>query len=215
MLELNNISKSYKKNKRVLSVLNDFTYIFEKEKIYLLKGSSGRGKTTLLSIIGLLDKPDSGEIVFDDIPIHNMSGVERTSFINQNIGFVFQQYNLMEGLNVKENILIHYLNEKDVFNDSYVKKVEDVLSNIGLADRMEHYPRELSGGELQRVEFARAIIKDPKIFILDEPISNLDEENAQMVIDLIISYAKKSKCITIIACHTNHFDDVVDEIIKM
>lgn len=215
MLTLHNISRAYKKSKRVISVLNDFTYSYNEGKIYLIKGSSGRGKTTLLSIIGLLDKPDSGQIFYNNTPIHNLSGVERTKFINQNIGFVFQQNNLMEGLTVKENVLLHYLNDKDVFSDANVKRAEDILQDVGLADRMDHYPRELSGGEMQRAEFARAIIKDPKIFILDEPISNLDDENARMVIDLIMDYAKSTNCITILSCHTNYFDDLADEIIKL
>lgn len=107
MLEIKNVCKTYRKDKRVIKVIQNFTYQFETGKIYLLKGSSGKGKTTLLTIIGLLDKCDSGEIIFDGKPIHKLKGMKRTTFINQKIGFVFQQYNLLEGLTVKENILLH------------------------------------------------------------------------------------------------------------
>lgn len=121
----------------------------------------------------------------------------------------------MEGLTVKDNIIVHYLNEKNVYDDDKDLKIESLLKIFGIENRKEHYPRELSGGEQQRLAIARALIKNPSIIILDEPISNLDENNAKVIIDYIMKYMKNENCITLISCHTNHFDDYVDAIIKL
>ncbi len=158
MLIAKNLFKKYKKNKREIHILNDFNYTFEEKKIYLLKGSSGCGKSTLLYILGLLDTADSGEIIYDDIVINKMSLDEKSTFVNDNVGFVFQEDNFFEEMNVKENLLLHFLNEKKVDKDENVELAMSYLDKVGLKDRIDHFPGELSGGERQRVKIARATL---------------------------------------------------------
>lgn len=213
-IRLNNICKSYFKNKRELKIIENFSYVFRNSKMYLIKGSSGAGKTTLLSIIGLLDKPDSGSISFDDRDLFNVSYKERTDFIRKNIGFIFQDYNLLEGLTIEENILIHYLGYKgDLIEEK--QRIEAILKRLGLSHRKNHYPFELSGGEKQRVGIARALVKQPKLIVCDEPISNLDKDNSEQIKNILIELKKSEKCTIIVSCHTEDFDKIADEIIKL
>lgn len=213
-IRLNSVCKSYFKNKRELKIIENFSYVFRNSKMYLIKGSSGAGKTTLLSIIGLLDKPDSGLISFDDRDLFNLSYKERTDFIHKNIGFIFQDYNLLEGLTIEENILIHYLGYKGDLTEEK-QRIEAILKRLGLLHRKNHYPFELSGGEKQRVGIARALVKQPKLIICDEPISNLDKDNSEQIKNILIELKKSEKCTIIVSCHTEDFDKIVDETIKL
>lgn len=215
MLELKNISKSYRKKRFTLNILNNFSYSFENGKVYLIKGSSGTGKSTLLYILGLLDDCDDGSIIYNDIDISKLKNKDKFDFINQNIGFVLQNDNFFEEITVEENILLHYLNNPNPNSDENLTRVREYLKKVGLSDREKHYLAELSGGERQRVKIARALIKNPSILLLDEPISSLDDENANIIKDLIVKYMKHKDCITIISCHSNHFDDIVDDIIEI
>ena len=213
-IRLSNVCKSYFKNKRELKIIENFNYVFNSSKMYLIKGSSGAGKTTLLSIIGLLDKPDRGSISFDDCDLINLSYKERTDFIHKNIGFVFQDYNLLEGLTIEENILIHYLGDKRDLTEEK-QGIEVILKRLGLEHRKDHYPFELSGGEKQRVGIARALVKQPKLIICDEPVSNLDKDNSEQIKNILIELKESEKCTIIVSCHTEDFDKIVDETIKL
>lgn len=213
-IRLRDVSKSYYKNKRELKIINQMNYVFDSGKMYLIKGSSGSGKTTLLSILGLLDKPSSGELIFDNTSVLQFNYNQRTDFIHDNIGFVFQDFNLLEGLTIEENILVHYLGMKTDFKHAK-EPVEDILTRLGLAHRKDHYPFELSGGEKQRVGIARAIIKQPKLIICDEPISSLDKENSEGIKNILSELNKNEKCTIVITCHTDDFDEIVDEILQL
>lgn len=211
-ISLENVSKTYTKNGNDLNIINDFSYTFTSGKMYLIKGSSGSGKSTLLSIIGLLDEPTSGKVLYDNKIVSQLRETQKNEIRRNDIGFVYQESNLFDRLTVSENIEVAYM-------DSHVQNLSDniekVLKKVNLSDRYNHYPFELSGGEKQRVSIARALLKKPKVLLCDEPISNLDEENAKNLIDFLCEIRDTMDCIILVSCHTNHFDKCADEILQM
>lgn len=211
-IELRNICKEYIKSKRKIKVLDHFNYEFSEGKIYLLKGSSGAGKTTLLSMIGLLDTVTKGEILFDDEVVSDFDNKHKNLLRKNEIGFVFQDYNLMEGLTIEENIALPLLDNLPPDLDTRVK---EIIEKVNLTKRLGHYPNELSGGEKQRIGIARALIKNPKVLLCDEPISNLDKSNADQIIDILCRVKVENNCIIIVSCHTSDFDEFADQIIEM
>lgn len=211
MIRLDHVNKKYKKDGRELHIIKDFSRDFHSGNMYLLKGSSGSGKTTMLSLIGLLDTPTTGTIRFDDTVVSKCSETKRNEIRRNDIGFVYQEYNLFDRLTIEENIAVAYM---DSSIPDLNAKIKDVLGKVKLTERKGHYPFELSGGEKQRVAIARALLKEPKVLICDEPISNLDEANAKILIDLLCEIRKKNDCMIFISCHTSHFDEYVDEILQ-
>lgn len=209
---LEHICKTYKKDGNELNIIKDFSHNFHSGNMYLLKGSSGSGKTTLLSLIGLLDVPTSGKVIYDDEIVSQYSDVQKNEIRRNNIGYVYQEYNLFDRLTVLENIEVAYM-------DSHIPdlslKIKETLEKVNLANREKHYSFELSGGEKQRVSIARALIKNPKVLLCDEPISNLDEENAKNLIDILCEIRDRMDCIIFVSCHTHHFDEYADEILCM
>jgi len=212
IIELKNLSKKYKKGKRTLEVINDFSYTFKSNNIYLLKGSSGSGKTTILSLIGLLDNETDGSILFDGKDVCKLSSKEKSRIRKEDIGFIFQDYNLLEGMSIEENIGLTYLDSKISDLD---ERILDIMSKMNLSHRSGHYPFELSGGEKQRVAIARAIIKNPRLLICDEPVSNLDKKNIEQMVSVLRDIKKRRDCIILISCHTSDFDAYADNIIEM
>lgn len=211
-ISLENVSKTYTKNGNDLNIINDFSYTFTSGKMYLIKGSSGSGKSTLLSIIGLLDEPTSGKVLYDNKIVSQLRETQKNEIRRNDIGFVYQESNLFDRLTVSENIEVAYM-------DSHIKdlldNIEEVLKKVNLSGRYSHYPFELSGGEKQRVSIARALLKKPKVLLCDEPISNLDEENAKNLIEFLCEIRDTMDCIILVSCHTNHFDKCADEILQM
>jgi putative ABC transport system ATP-binding protein len=212
IIEVRNLCKEYVKSKRRLVVLNNFSYEFQAGKMYVLKGSSGVGKTTLLSMIGLLDEVTGGELLFDKNVVSNFNNKQKSLLRKNMIGFVFQDFNLMDSLTVEENISVPFLDTKLPDLDD---KIKEMVAMMNLSKRMGHYPTELSGGEKQRVGIARALIRNPKVLLCDEPISNLDKENAAQIIDILCRVKETNDCIVIVSCHTSDFDNYADQIIEM
>lgn len=211
-ITVKNLKKEYKKKKRKVTVINDFSHEFFSGKMYLLKGSSGAGKTTLLSVLGLLDAPSDGEIYYDDLLVSKLKEEQKTEIRRNSLGYIYQEHNLFGALTIEENIKLAYM---DSVVPELDKKITEVLERVNLTSRMGHYPFELSGGEKQRVAIARAILKKPQILICDEPISNLDEKNAQNLIDYLCEIKETENCIIFVSCHTHHFDEYVDEVIML
>ncbi len=209
-IEASNLGKTYRKGKNNIEVIMDFCHTFEAGKMYLLKGASGKGKTTLLSILGLLDDPTYGDLSIDGRDLDFSDKNTLCSIRKERYSFVFQDYALFENLSVFENLKLIYEDTKEKFDE---KKIDDLLQKMNLAHRKHHRTAELSGGEKQRLAFARAILKDAEIFICDEPISNVDEGNAQIIIELL-KELKKTKLV-IVTCHTSVFDDICDEIVEL
>lgn len=209
-IELKKIYKSYEKRKSKIEVIKEFSYKFEPNNMYLIKGESGTGKTTLMSLIGLLDYPDSGEILFNKKRVDNLKEKELCNIRKNDISFLFQDYNLLEKMTVYENIKIVFEENKE---KEVEKRINDVLDLLKLSHRKNHLASELSGGEKQRVTLARAIVKEHSILICDEPISNLDESNAKTIIE-ILKQSKKDKLV-IVSCHTDDFDNICDKRIDL
>lgn len=206
LIKVNNISKKYIKNKEKLQVLKDLSVTFESGKLYAIVGRSGEGKSTFLKCLAALNKIDSGEIYFDDIEINKLNDKEISKFRNKNIGIVFQEFNLLEFLNTNENVgLPLVINGTYKLEDADLnKKVDELLKYVDLTDRNNHYPKELSGGEQQRIAVARALINNPDVILADEPTGNLDKENTINILKLLKKISK-DKCVIIVT----HDDNVL------
>ncbi len=204
---LDNIYKSYKKGAQEIPVLKGFSKVLNSNMMYLVKGPSGAGKTTLLSIVGLLDSPTSGQVFIDDDRVDHLKERDLCTIRRERFGFVFQDYGLLENLTVYENISLACQELPNM--DECIQQIEDILTKLNLGHRIHHKVSELSGGEKQRTSFARAMIKNPDILICDEPLSNIDENNAKNVAQILLE-AKKDRII-IVSCHTRDLDTLCDE----
>lgn len=215
MIKVEHLSKQFVKKKRRINVINDFNYEFQQGKLYLIKGESGKGKTTLLTLLAFLQKEDGGKIIFNDIIVSNLKQEEKCNLRRKEIGIVFQDYNLFDNLTVMDNVVIVDVLKNKIDKEELYNKAKDIIGILGLEDRINHYPYELSGGEQQRVGIARAILKNPSILICDEPVSNLDKDNAVNIVEFIDGYCHNKNKIVIVASHDDYFDDCADYVINL
>jgi putative ABC transport system ATP-binding protein len=200
MINIHNITKTYNKGATKIEALKEISFSIENGEIVALMGASGSGKSTLLSLIGGLDKCDSGSISVDEENISALNAEKLADFRRDDVGFVFQQFHLIPTLSVVENIILPLL-------PSGIKKAEcysvarEALEKVGLGDREKHLPGELSGGEQQRVAIARALVNKPKIILADEPTGDLDSKTGEKILELLQSLNQKEKVTIIIATH--------------
>lgn len=213
LIELKNISKSYHLNNKYISVLSDLNVSFERGKFYAIMGHSGAGKSTLLNILGLLDTFDSGEYFFDG---KNTKDLNEPIFRNKRVGLIFQDFYLDNYLNAMENVMYPMFVNNDIKTNEMKMKALAMLDKVGLNERLEHYPKELSGGEKQRVAIARALINNPDVILADEPTGNLDEENEEKIFNILKMLTKDNKCVIVVS-HSNevkNYADIVYELSK-
>ncbi|MBN1634538.1 MAG: ABC transporter ATP-binding protein [Ignavibacteria bacterium] len=212
LLKATDIKKSYRITKEnTLRVLKGIELEIYKGEIVAIIGKSGAGKSTLLHIMGALDKPDSGEIEFEGRNIFAYNNKQLAEFRNKEIGFIFQFHHLLPEFTILENVLIpNYIKGVDEKN-----RAEQLLKIVGIEDRKNHKPSEISGGEAQRAAIARALINSPGIILADEPTGNLDTENADSVINLIFDLRKKFNQTFVIVTHNEEFANKCDRIIKI
>ena len=211
-LKLNNISKTFETSKK-LKVIKNLSYNFSKGKIYSLMGPSGSGKSTLLNLISLIDNPSYGSIKFNDHEINYAEKETNDKFRAKKIGIVYQQNNLLPDFTSLENIYLASLsinNDKDVA----ISKAKQLLKKIGLSNRADHYPSQLSGGEAQRIAIARAIINDPEIILADEPTGSLDMRTAKVIFNLLKDQ-KRSDRLIIFATHNRFFGNKADCLLEI
>ena len=211
-IELSGLSKTYflKKNVKVLKKIN---YKFKVGKIYSLMGPSGSGKSTLLNLLSLIDRPTSGLIKYQDNVIDFKKNRQNDLFRANNIGIIYQQNNLLSDFTALENVYLSSLaagNKKDYS----ISKAKNILKKVGLSNRLEHYPNELSGGEKQRISIARAIINEPKIILADEPTGSLDKKTAEEIFNLLKKQINPKRII-IFATHNRFFAKKSDCILEM
>jgi len=211
-LELNNIRKSFTAEKKI-NVLRGLSKKFKPGKIYAIMGPSGSGKSTLLNLISLIDKPTSGTVKYDKVEINFDQNEENDLFRAKKIGIVYQENNLLSDFTALENV---YFASLSVNNDKKlaISKAEKLLKKIGLSNRLNHFPSQLSGGEAQRVAIARAIINDPQIILADEPTGSLDMNTAKDIFKLL-NNQKRSDRIIIFATHNRFFAKKADYLLEM
>jgi putative ABC transport system ATP-binding protein len=201
MIRLINLSKVFDDAEKQIQVLCDTNTTFKKGEFLAIRGRSGSGKTTLLNLIAGIDSPTAGEVLIDDLSIHKLSPRDRAAYRRDNIGFVFQFFNLLPTLKIIENVSLPAelanANQKEA-----EERALHLLEKVGLADRANDFPDRLSGGEQQRVAIARALIQEPKIILADEPTGNLDETMGEQVLDLLVSMTRSPDRILILVTHS-------------
>ena len=198
ILSVKGLSKTFQTGSRSITVLQDIFFDIEKNTSLSIVGPSGSGKTTLLGLCAGLDQPTSGSIALLDIEIGELDEDERAYVRNQYVGFVFQNFQLLPTLTALENVMIplELRGSKNI-----TAKAEELLDRVGLAERMHHYPAQLSGGEQQRVAIARAFIAEPQILFADEPTGNLDEETAEKITHLLFSINRELGTTLVLVTH--------------
>lgn len=207
-LKLNNIQKKYLDASKNIQVLNGVNLTFSKNNIVSLVGPSGSGKSTLLHILGLLEIVDQGEYFFNDVNLISLKDAQKTLYRRKNISIVYQFNNLISDLRAIDNVVLPLLINKLDKIESF-KKAESLLDKLGLKERLNHYPHELSGGEQQRVAIARALINEPELILADEPTGNLDSKTANEVFEILLSLKSKERLI-IFATHNRELSDKAD-----
>ena len=212
LIEISNLNKSFDTSKNI-KVLRKISYKFKKGKIYSLMGPSGSGKSTLLSLLSLIDKPNSGSIRIENKQI-NFNNSNRNDILRaKKIGIIYQQDNLLPDFTALENIYLASLaagSKKDIS----IAKAKILLKKVGLLNRSEHYPSELSGGEKQRISIARALINDPQIILADEPTGSLDLKTAKGIFEILKNQINSNRII-IFATHNRFFANKSDCLLEM
>jgi putative ABC transport system ATP-binding protein len=198
ILNVNNLEKSYFSGSKKLSILKDISFSVEAQDTFAIVGPSGSGKTTILGLCAGLDKPDSGTVELCGTEISTLSEDERALLRGQKVGFIFQDFQLLPTLTALENVAVPQELQGD---KQAVKKAKDLLEKVGLANRLHHYPSQLSGGEQQRVALARAFSNNPTILFADEPTGNLDAETGEKVIQLLFDLNKELGTTLVIVTH--------------
>lgn len=212
ILECRNLSKAYKRKKSNLEILNNINFKFETGKFYAIMGESGAGKSTLIQILGLLCNYNSGELYIDNKNIETMNYKEKSLIRNKEIGFIFQSFYLNPLLKAFENVMLPLGVNCQLSQLEKKNKAISVLKEIGLENRVNHFPFELSGGEQQRVAIARALINNPSIILADEPTGSLDPKNSKIIFDILKDLSKQGKCIIVVS-HSDDIKKYADEVL--
>ena len=213
-IEIINGYKEYIKNKEKIVVLNNINIKFEKGKTYAIMGNSGSGKTTLLNILGTLDILNSGKMLIDNDEILKLKDDEKALIRMKKIGFIFQDFYLNQYMTVEENIMQPTYINKEYNKITRKQRVDELIEMMGLSKRKKHYPKELSGGEQQRVSIARALVNKPDIILADEPTGNLDKNNEEKVFEILNNLSKKGKCVIIVS-HSNVVKKYADVVLNL
>ncbi len=209
VLEIKDLIKDYYHKEKKIEVLKSLSYDFEKGKFYGIMGHSGSGKTTLFNIIGTIDKEYNGNILVNSKNISSLNDEDMASLRNLEIGFVFQDFFLDEGLTALENVMVPMIINANIPKEEREVIAKKLLKEVGMEDREKHFPKELSGGEKQRVAIARALSNNPNILLCDEPTGNLDEETENKIFALLKNLSKSGKCVIVVS-HSNEVKSYAD-----
>ena len=210
LFQIKNLSKTYGEQELAVHALKNITIDIPKNKFIVILGESGSGKSTFLNMIGCMDNPTSGEIIFENTNITKFTKSEMTNFRKDKIGFVFQSYNLLPDLTAVENV--EFSTE---IVDKSTMKASEALSAVGLGSRGNHFPSQLSGGEQQRVSIARAIAKQPDILLCDEPTGALDFETGIKILELLKEIKQNKDTSIIFITHSKEIAKIADIVIRM
>ena len=206
-IEFNNVTKQYKMGEVTINALNNTNFEIEKGELVVIVGPSGAGKTTTLNILGGMDTATSGKVLVDNKEITRLTNRQLITYRRNDIGFVFQFYNLVQNLTAKENVELATQLCPDALN------VDEILNKVGLENRKDNFPSQLSGGEQQRVAIARAIAKNPKLLLCDEPTGALDYKTGKSILKLLQNMARKEKMTVIIITHNGAIAPMADKVI--
>ena len=214
ILEVTNLTQQFRSGDRTLTVLDHVDFSVEKGTICSIVGPSGSGKTTLIGLCAGLDRPTSGDVVLNGIKLGPLNEDERAEVRNQHVGFVFQTFQLVPTLTALENVMVP-LELRGMRSAEVRHDAEELLTNVGLSDRMDHYPAQLSGGEQQRVAIARAFINKPDILFADEPTGNLDAETGETIEQLLFDLNKASGTTLVLVTHDLSLAEQCQRIIRL
>lgn len=201
--------KRYKTGETEIVANNDINFEIEKGELVIILGSSGAGKSTVLNILGGMDTNDEGQVIIDGIDIANYNAHQLTTYRREDVGFVFQFYNLVSNLTAKENVELASEIVKDALDPT------ETLTGVGLGHRLNNFPAQLSGGEQQRVAIARAVAKNPKILLCDEPTGALDYKTGKQVLKILQDMAREKGATVIIVTHNGALAPIADRVIRM
>ena len=207
-IEFKNVNKIYKMGEIEINALRDTSFEIEKGELVCILGPSGAGKTTCLNILGGMDRLTSGSVIVDNVRIDKLNEKELIRYRRNDIGFVFQFYNLIQNMNVLENVELATQLCKNSLNPN------EILNKVGLKMRTDNFPAQLSGGEQQRVAIARAICKNPKLLLCDEPTGALDYQTGKQILKLLQDTCRNEKMTIIIITHNSAISPMADKIIK-
>lgn len=206
-IEFNNVTKQYKMGEVTINALNNTNFEIEKGELVVIVGPSGAGKTTTLNILGGMDTATSGKVLVDNKEITRLTNKQLITYRRNDIGFVFQFYNLVQNLTAQENVELATEICKNSLNPT------EVLKKVGLKDRLNNFPSQLSGGEQQRVAIARAIAKNPKLLLCDEPTGALDYKTGKQILKLLQDTARKENMTVLIITHNGALAPMADKVI--
>ncbi len=214
LIEAMNMTKSYQMGEITVNALKDVTLKVYPDQVTVILGPSGCGKTTLLNQIGGIDSPTGGTLKIEGDEIQGLSQKQLTKYRQKSIGFVFQFFNLIPNLTARENIefVLEYV--MDLPSKEVASKAQDLLDKVGLGDRGDHYPYQLSGGEQQRVSIARALSKDPKILLADEPTGELDYNTGKKILELLVSFGNRGRSVLIVT-HNKELGKIAHRVLHL
>ncbi len=211
-MKAENLEKIYTTPQEKIIALTNFSYTFEKGNFYAIMGHSGSGKSTLIRILGLMDTASSGKYIINNKDIDKLGDKELSNIRMENIGFVFQDYYLDINLKAYENVMLPMLINKQINKSQRKARAIELLASVNLENRANHYPKELSGGEQQRVCIARALANDPDYVLADEPTGNLDEENETKILEILKHLSENGKCVIVVS-HSNVVKNYADKVL--
>ncbi|MCL5430590.1 MAG: ABC transporter ATP-binding protein [Candidatus Marsarchaeota archaeon] len=213
-VRVNNVSKTYKSGNIEVRALEHVSFDLETGEFVAIVGPSGSGKSTLMNILGTIDKPTAGHVYIDDVDVSQMSGNKLAEFRNKKLGFVFQAFNLVNGLDAEQNVELPLL-VNTMSEGERRRKADSLLSNLGLSERLKLRPNQLSGGEQQRVAIARALINDPTLILADEPTGNLDTKSGEYVVKLLKTISKEKEVTIVMVTHNQDITKECDRVIHI
>lgn len=214
MMEVKDVTKHYPQGSRIVKALQGVSLRIESGEFVSIMGPSGSGKSTLMHLLGALDSPTAGEVYFQDRPLHKMSDRELSALRRNRIGFVFQFFNLLPTLRAVENVSLPLL-LSGVSRSKALKPAYQGLERVGLHQRAEHYPEQMSGGEMQRVAIARALVIEPEAVLCDEPTGNLDSKTSEDILKLLRSLPEPGKRSVVMVTHDAHAATYGDRVVHI
>lgn len=213
-IQLNKLTKSYEEGDKSRSVLKELDLSVNEGEMIVLLGRSGSGKSTLLNLMSGIDKPDAGDVIVGEIQLNKMNENDRTLFRRENIGFIFQSYNLIPTLTAHENVLLP-LKLKGITDHNILGKAQHYLEEVGLGDRSDSYPDRLSGGEQQRVAIARALAHEPMLILADEPTGDLDYNTGRDILNILNNLVRQNRRTIILATHDLDICKIADRVLEL